>query len=171
MTSPDEAPVSAGSGSTGSLERLAREVANLDGSGDPSSSDVQALAKRLVLSETYSGSFPHPAMLKQFDSVVENGAERAFQLTEREQSHRHECDRRLIDAEVAAVRSQGFDRRLVIILVFLFLFASTAASVFLITKGHSVGAGLFGGASLVTVIGSLFALSKGSRAEEKSKDA
>jgi uncharacterized membrane protein len=153
MTNPDEGATETEAQGAGSLERLAREVANLE--SDPKK--VEALAQQMVLSERYSGAFPHPAMLKQFGSVVENGAERAFQLTEREQSHRHECERKLIDAEIGTIKKQDTDRRLAIILTFIFLAGAMATSAILISKGHSVGAGLVGGAGVIAAVGALIA--------------
>jgi uncharacterized membrane protein len=151
----------------GSLEKLAREIADLDEVDSASDVKTTTLAQRLILSEQYSGSFPHPALLKQFDEVVDNGAERAFQLTEREQKHRHDCDLKLVDAEVTAIRGLGIDRRLVIILAFLFLFTSMTFSAVLVSKGHSAGAGIFGGISVLTTIGAIFAATRAGKRDDK----
>src|SRR4051794_32850438 len=93
--------------SPATLERMARSVleagesrirtdgANLSENGQM---EADTLAE-VLLSEKYSGIFPHPSVLRGLGQVVEHGAERAFRLTEKEQDHRHDCDRKLVDAE------------------------------------------------------------------------
>jgi uncharacterized membrane protein len=146
-----------------SLESLAREVANVDSEdedGAPSASAKEDLATRILLSERYSGAFAHPSLLKQFDQVVQNGAERAFALTEREQQHRHEMESKLVNAEIDAIKAQGFDRRLAIILVFLLVLAGLVIAAVLAAIGKPVGAGVSIGFSALAVLGTIFAATR-----------
>jgi uncharacterized membrane protein len=123
-------------------------------------SEEAAIAK-VLLSETYRGAFPHPSVLKQLNDVIENGAERAFGMTEKEQAHRHECDTKIVDAEVEEAKARSFDRRLVIILAFVFLILSLSAATWLVVDGHAAGAGLVGGGgSLVALVGIFFGVKK-----------
>ncbi|WP_206668814.1 DUF2335 domain-containing protein [Stutzerimonas nosocomialis] len=43
-----------------------------------------------VYEERHSGPLPSPRQLREYEDVVPGGAERIFQMAEREQSHRHE---------------------------------------------------------------------------------
>ncbi len=56
------------------LERLV-ERALANGASDPDSAESKAELVRVLLSERYSGAFPHPDVLRQFDDVIDNGAE------------------------------------------------------------------------------------------------
>lgn len=136
------------------LDRLA-EIFDGDDDAVELSDDkdkTKARIARILLSESYKGAFPHPDNLRQFNEVVENGAERAFALTEREQEHRHECDNKIIDAQIRATDSEGNDRRLVIILAFSFAFVSLIATVVLVVMGKNIGGGLLGVVSLLSAI-------------------
>jgi uncharacterized membrane protein len=148
-----------------SLERLV-EQALQDNSNNSASEKVDPKAEiaRVLLSENYRGAFPHPAVLRQLDEVISNGAERAFSMTEREQKHRHECDKLLIDSENTARKREWEDRRIVIVITFVLLFASLGCAFYAVINGHSAGAGLAGGGALIALIG-LFAL----RARKKRK--
>ncbi len=132
------------------LERLV-ERALANGASDPDSAESKAELVRVLLSERYSGAFPHPDVLRQFDDVIDNGAERAFALTEREQQHRHDCDNRLLGSKIALKQREAYDRRLLIILSFTFLLLSLVGSVVAIMTGHPVGAAVGGGGALVGI--------------------
>jgi uncharacterized membrane protein len=47
---------------------------------------------------SYVGPIPPAEFLSAIDQVVKNGAERAFAMQEREQSHRHDMDKRRLAA-------------------------------------------------------------------------
>jgi uncharacterized membrane protein len=133
----EEADVSA-------LELLAEGALNDDSTDNPKA----ALAK-ILLSERYSGSFAHPNVLSRLNEVVENGVERGFRLTEREQEHRHECDRKLVDCEVESTKLEAKDRRLLIILTFVFLLLALGGAIASVLTGHPAGAGIVGGSAVI----------------------
>jgi uncharacterized membrane protein len=123
-------------------QALSREGAFTD--GEPG---AEAAVARLLLSEAYTGSFAHPSILKDLNEVVNDGAERAFALTEREQQHRHECDKLALRAEIRDVDRGSTDRRIVIVFLICFVSAAVSASFFAAFTGHiaaSSVAGLFG---------------------------
>lgn len=147
-------------GPSEALERLVGQVGQaLSASGAAADGEVTAegtreeIVQQVLLSETYKGSFAHPRILRQMNEVIPNGAERAFSMTEREQAHRHDCDKRLIDSEVECNKREYQDRRLAIVGAFIFLFVGLILSFVAILLGHKVGAGLGGGAALVAIIG------------------
>jgi len=125
---------------------------------DSASEDVDPKAiARVLLSESYRGAFPHPAVLNQLNNVIPDGAERAFSMTEREQAHRHECDKLIIESENAARKREWEDRRIVIVMTFVLLFISLGCAFYAVINGHPVGTGLAGGGALIALIG-IFAL-------------
>ncbi|WP_200216798.1 DUF2335 domain-containing protein [Micromonospora coerulea] len=149
-----------------SLERLAEQVLDnpLEGEGDTA---VPGEIARVLLQESYKGTFPHPDVLRRLNEVVENGAERAFGMTEIEQRHRHECDSRWLeaeirykDAETAAIGRESVDRRLIIWLVFIFLTLSLIGGFWAAMAGHSLGVGLAGGAGVLTALAGIWASRK-----------
>lgn len=156
-SSPDNSPAS--------LERLVEEALSPDVSDkDDSEADI---VRRVLLSESYRGQFAHPNILRQLDDIIEGGAERAFSMSEREQLHRHSCDKQLIGAETTALARESSDRRLVIILTFGFLFLSLILSfIAVLTKHGAVGVALGGAGVLVAVIGIFKLRPRGSSAED-----
>jgi|GEM_PF-1403506 len=57
----------------------------------------------------WQGPVPPPEIIKSYDNVINNGAERVFALTEREQQHRHQRENRSLDLEEKAI---GIDKAL-----------------------------------------------------------
>lgn len=131
-----------------SLDRLVQALDSAGEDVDPKS----AIAK-VLLSENYRGAFPHPAVLHQLNDVIPDGAERAFSMTEREQAHRHECDKLLIESENAARKREWEDRRIVIVMTFVLLFVSLGCGFYAVINGHPLGTGLAGGGALIALIG------------------
>lgn len=59
-----------------------------------------------VTAAQWQGPLPPPNVVKAFDNVVENGAERIFRMAEKEQEHRHRMEGLQADAEFNA-QSRG----------------------------------------------------------------
>lgn len=55
------------------------------------------IAKR-VQSLTYSGPIPHPALLKEFNEVIPNGADRIMTMAENQSSHRIKLEETIVEA-------------------------------------------------------------------------
>jgi uncharacterized membrane protein len=143
-------------------QALQRNASDLTGSGDNGPTGTIA---DVLLSERYKGSFPHPDVLSKLAECVEDGAERAFSLTEKEQQHRHECDRKVIDAQAKLIEAQvreidaeREDRRLLIVLSFIFLVLAGAAAFWAVMTDHPAGAGILGTSSLVALSAALVQL-------------
>ena len=63
--------------------------------------------------ESYSGPLPPPVLLRGYDEIVENGAERIFRMAEQQAAHRQELERMLLGGQDRrASRGQwlGFER-------------------------------------------------------------
>jgi uncharacterized membrane protein len=134
-------------GADNELERLAaRLLQDISEGTDGADGNGQG---PVMFSEKYRGPFTHPYILKELNEVVQNGAERAFRLTEKEQEFRHESVTKLLTAEIDDAKKTAFDRRLVIILIFVFLLLCLAGAFAAVMTGHNTGAGLVAGAGAV----------------------
>lgn len=92
--------------------------------------------------ETFTGPVPHPRLMREYDSVIHNGAERIMLLTEREQAYRHEITRaeqKVMDRAEQndyslARRGQTFGFAVCVLF--------SALAVWLIAIGHTIPAAL-----------------------------
>jgi uncharacterized membrane protein len=132
--------------------------------------------KIVLLKAPLRGSFPHPDVLRQLDGCVANGAERAFALTEREQEHRHKCDRKSVDAQVDLISAhirktdaENRDRRLIIVMAFIFAILATVAAFIAVINDHPAGAGIIGGGT-VAIILALLRVGRGAGPDKDNKD-
>lgn len=49
------------------------------------------------------GPLPHPDALRAYGEIVDNGIERIVTMTEKQQQHTIDCERKLVDAKIADV--------------------------------------------------------------------
>lgn len=93
----------------------------------------------------WSGPLPPPAVLKEFDQIVENGAERIFRQWETETQHRRELERKDLDDLIRDnVRSRWF--------AFSFVMAALAVCVVAIVFGAPWVAAVLGGGTIASVV-------------------
>ena len=95
----------------------------------------------------WQGPLPPPAAVAEFNSVVENGAERIFAEWEAEANHRRNLEHRALTAEIV----ERVGSRL---LAFVFVLTALAGSVFLGFYGHDVLAGTIGTTTIGLVLAS-----------------
>jgi len=93
----------------------------------------------LFINQHHSGPLPHPYQLEKYNSIIENGAERIMQNSEKESQHRRNMEAKLITTRSNQIYL-GFAFALVIAL------AVIAASVYLAIKGYELPAAVFAGA-------------------------
>jgi len=176
MTDPGTTP--AHDEDASQLERIARRIsrgARDESAEPPTAAEIEqleaAVAGRgdaapqadiiaeLLLSERYKGSFPHPEVLRRLDDCVENGAERAFALTELEQKDRHGNNRRFLDAKIRLIDAEvrrsdkiSTDRRITIVCAFIVVLLSLAGAFTAIMVDKTAGAAVLGSGGLIAVI-------------------
>jgi uncharacterized membrane protein len=155
-------------GSDNELERLAARL--LEDISEGADGANGGLRGPVMFSEKYRGPFTHPHILKELNQVVENGAERAFKVTEDEQKFRHESVRQILASEIESRNKEAFDRRLVIILIFVFLILCLVGAFVAVMTGHNVGAGLVAGAGAVISGGALLITRVGRKPQGKEKN-
>ena len=63
----------------------------------------------LQVSETYSGPLPHPAIIKQYNEIQPDFAERLLRMAEDQQAHRHSISRAILrrPGSVERLRADG----------------------------------------------------------------
>lgn len=91
------------------------------------------------------GPLPPPSILNDFNSVVENGAERIFAAWEKETAHRHKLESR--DMMATAI-----DAILGKILAFLFVAMALSLCGFAIYQGSEIAAVALGGGVIASVV-------------------
>ena len=101
--------------------------------------------------EAFAGPLPHPDTLARYEDIVPGAAERILRWAESETEHRHNQDRRALDANIAAQEAQlRIGRRqthFVFVsdmfgqmLGFIVSAAAIGGSIFLALNGHTVAA-------------------------------
>ena len=110
--------------------------------------------------KTFSGPIPHPDLLRGYEDIKEGFAERIVSMTEKQQEHRMECEKRLIKSTVSQ-RLRGQWMGLCVTMVF----AGVAA--WLGYLGHDWLAGtIFGGT--IAAVAAIFVRQQ--NAVDKNKD-
>jgi uncharacterized membrane protein len=92
----------------------------------------------------FSGPLPPPEIIKEYDKIVKNGAERIFQMAEKEQSHAIHLENYITKKRLAQIDRGSF-------FSFTLGLAGIISSAYLATLGHDWLAGIIA----TTTIGSL----------------
>jgi uncharacterized membrane protein len=131
---------------------------NLDGIIAKIQKDVYETLRIQVIKETsFRGPIPHPEILKGYDGVVKDGAERIFAMAEKQSNHRMQLERRVIEEELKQSRlGQLFG--------FIIGMLGLGLAVLLAMFGHETVASIFG---TTTIIGLVTVFVLGKRAQQK----
>jgi uncharacterized membrane protein len=116
---------------------------------------------QLTQSFSFSGPLPPPQLLKQYNDVVPNGAERLMQMAELQQGHRQELERVVINGNIKA-ESRGQWMGLFISL------AVIGAGVYLAAIGREITGGILVGVDVVA-LASVFVFGKQKQQRELDK--
>lgn len=101
----------------------------------------------LAFSESWSGPLPAPEKLEGFERVVPGSAERIIRMAEQEGEH-------VRSSEAFQIRHMVISQYLGMLFGFLIAAGGLSAAVFLAVNGHPWVAGMIGGVSLATIVGS-----------------
>lgn len=106
---------------------------------DGQSDDVkQEVVSRVSM---FSGPIPPPHLLKEYDGVVENGAERIMQMAESEVNHRHTEERRNNKASIILAVAGVY-------LSYIFVIGLGAVTVYFLSVGKQIE-------GLLTLVGTM----------------
>lgn len=114
---------------------------NPSGNQQPPATQTVTVERR----EAWSGPLPPPAVLEQFNGVVQNGAERIFSAWEKETEHRHGLER-------SDLRWSIFEGIFGKVLAFIFVMAAFALAAYCAAIGATWLAGLFGAGVIAAVV-------------------
>ena len=113
---------------------------------------VNELIAQRIESMTYSGPIPHPQLLKEFNDVIPNGADRIMTMAEKQSGHR-------ITLEEKVVNANNRDSFLGVVFAGVFALLIVLGAIFLIYNNKDVqGFSLLIGASVAYI--SVFLKSK-----------
>lgn len=102
---------------------------------------------------TYSGPIPPPEALREYEKTLPGAAERILAMAEKEQSHRHEITKSVVEREK---RGQLMGLFLIVLLIGVALFLALSHLVWL--------AGIIFG-TLIVALARIFVLNKNSQKE------
>lgn len=108
----------------------------------------------IQMASFFSGPLPHPNTLKEYDQIVQNGAERIFAKFEAQTNHR-------IQLENFAVREQLGQSSRGQIFGFIISILGLGLSVVLAIFGHEILASTIGGSTLIGLV-TVFVVGRGS---------
>jgi uncharacterized membrane protein len=98
-----------------------------------------------TISKSHSGPIPSAEEMELLERVLPGAADRCFGMAEREQNHRHDCDKQIIEKEFA-FRSRGQWMALGAVVLLL------AAVAYLAFLGDTKSAAALGAATLVGLV-------------------
>lgn len=96
--------------------------------------------------EAFAGPLPPPAMLADYNNLVPRGAERIMAMAEKQQDHRHNLEKQVIEGNLAAQKRGQVCAFILALIVIL-------GGIYLIATGLAV----LGFVALVTAVGGLAA--------------
>ena len=99
---------------------------------------------RALRAEFFSGPLPPPHILAKYDEIIPNGAERILAMAERQEGHRHQMEKAIVEAEIQ-------QSRLGLVLGFVVVMTMGVGGMVLIWHGSNVN----GLAIVLTALGGL----------------
>ncbi len=104
---------------------------------------LKASTKTATFSQSYSGAIPPPGMLKDFDSIIDNGANRIMDMAELGQKADIELNKNHQEILKDAVTKEHMQVILGQIFSFILIVLILIGGIYLITKGYEkIGIGL-----------------------------
>lgn len=99
------------------------------------------LKQQIEYTQEYSGMLPPPSMLREFDNIIPNGADRLMTMLETEAKERHDNNRKYLK-----YTSIGM------FLAFAIAIFGFGSALYLAIQGNNVGAGIMAGTVMLGVI-------------------
>lgn len=106
---------------------------------------VRAIVTALTIEKIWRGPLPPPEVLKKYNDAFPNGAERIFEWTERQTTHRMDLENQAIPEELRQSRRGQF-------FGFFVAIAFGLISGFLIYTGHEISGAVLGTVDLVALV-------------------
>jgi len=142
----------------GSVDRLSELFKDLP---QEKQKEARRIVNTLTVSHSFSGPLPPPNIVKGYDGVVKNGAERVFAMAESQSEHRIALEKYIVKKEL---KYNGRAQIFAFVLGVIGLLAATSLAIF----GHDFIAGVF---ATTTIGGLATAFIIGTRAQSQNKDS
>jgi uncharacterized membrane protein len=114
---------------------------------------IYALQQRIAV---HQGPIPHPDILAGYQSIDPEFAHKIVEMAEKEQQHRHNQDRKTLEANIKLARKDSTTDRVQIILGqilgFVVAIAALGGGVMMVTSGHPITGGIFGVSGIAGVV-------------------
>jgi len=141
-------------------EAVKQKIPGLSGSDEEKTGILQAFISTTV-HETFRGPLPPPVLLKEYNEVIRDGAERVFEMAEKQVLHRLQLENHALKEELKQNRNgQLFG--------FILSLTGLGLATLLAMSGREMIAGIFG---TTTVIGLVTVFVIGKRIQQKSPGA
>lgn len=127
---------------------LVGELVKIKNGDQEKKQDIVSVIQQKLTSLSWRGPFAPPEFYGSLNEVVENGGERAFSFTEREQKHRHSW-------ESGAMSKQFILAMFGLVAGFVVSLLLIGSAFYLSINDNNLGAGLFLTAGAVGMVGSL----------------
>lgn len=132
------------------LEKLEKEMIEL-----PDNKKGEMIQKlEMSRSITYSGAVPPPEMLREFDKIIPNGADRFMKMAEEQSEHRRKIEQKIVESNV---RNENLGLKFAFSISIIGLISAAILSYI----GNNVGAGVFAIPALGGLVNSFLNLSRG----------
>ena len=128
-----------------------------------SKAPTQGVRSAAMRAEFFSGPIPPPELLREYNKLIPNGAERILAMAERQEAHRHELEKAIVRAEI----QQG---RLGLILGFVVVMTMGIGGMLLIWHGDNVNGLAIVLSSLVGLVGSFVYSAKRKRSVAREQN-
>ena len=129
------------------IEKANSELPQEDQSSDQEREDVIALLHQSI--QHFSGPLPSPKILKEYNVILPDAAERIFKMAEKAQEHYETTEQKLVDFEIKKV-SKGQ------ILAFIIAITGMVGAVICAFLGQVTIGSIIGGATLISVVPHFF---------------
>ncbi len=123
----------------------------------------QQPAQAIVMSESWSGPFPPPAVIEKYEDMVPGAADRILKMTENQTAHR-------IEIEKMVVRGDSIRSYLGLLFGFILSMAVISGGIYLVANGHDWAGGVLIGLDIIGLAG-VFVYGSRSRRAEREKMA
>ena len=117
----------------------------------------------VVKAEAFAGPLPHPEILRQYDQIVENGAERIIKMAENQSAHRQALEKWAIKGGTILSFAGAFAATIISLGLFYF-------SYLLITGGFAVSGTVLSGVNLVALVYTFIYGTRSRKDERADKD-
>lgn len=113
-----------------------------------------------LVATSFNGPLPPPSILQGYEDIQPGFAERIVHMAESESAHRHELERRALDADIDATKKEFLERRIGQILAFLIVIIMAGIATYLAVIGREITASVFGGPAIAAIVGAFLSRRK-----------